>query len=166
MDKLIISFITGLIVYIMLSKNTEHLKSDATKPEKCFYDFELLALHKIFVDSLKQDPDILKKMKGKLLPSVCILDLVANKKKGFDKFLESNAKKYDTDQKNALTKYFQENYDNAFKFAIDNGLEFLTRPNIIEIESVDAEGNKTVTKEEINVMQNFKDIIEKKFKQL
>ncbi len=164
MYKLIISLIVGIVVYIMLSKNTEHLKSDPTKPEKCFYDFELLALHKIFVDSLKQNPDLLKKMKGKLLPSVCILDLVINKKTGYDKFLQSNARKYDMDEKSALAKFLNDNYNSALLFAVQNGLEFLTKPNVIEIETIDpTTGTKTKTTQEINVMDNFKTIIGKKF---
>ena len=170
MNKLIISLIVGIIVYICLSFNNlnsikEHLKgSDPTKPEKCFYDLELLALHKIFVDSLKVNPDLLKKMKGKILPSVCILDLVINKKNGWDKFLQANARKYDTDEKTALGKYLNDNYATALLYAVQNGLEFLTVPNIIEIEVIDPDtGVKTKQNQTINVMDNFRAIIIKKF---
>ena len=52
------------LYYVLTSKQTvEHLRSDPRKPEKCFYDYELIALHGIFVlpakDNLygtKEDP--------------------------------------------------------------------------------------------------------------
>jgi hypothetical protein len=81
---ILITFTIVLLIYIdfFKNKNIEKLKTktlDITQPEKCFFDFELKALHDIFVNALRNDLSALKKIKGKILPSVCILDMIINK---------------------------------------------------------------------------------------
>ena len=125
-----------LLYYVLTSKKTvEHLKSDPRKPEKCFYDYELIALHGIFVSALEKDMAQLRKVKGKILGSICILDLVVNKKTGWDKFLDSQGNKYGMNSRKAtLTKYLSEEYDRILNYVNSNGLEFLTKPYVIKIK--------------------------------
>ena len=110
-DIILICF-TIFLYYVLTSKKTvEHLKSDPRKPEKCFYDYELIALHGIFVSALEKDMAQLRKVKGKILGSICILDLVVNKKTGWDKFLDSQGNKYGINNRKAtLTKYLSEEF--------------------------------------------------------
>jgi hypothetical protein len=118
-------------------KNIEKLKmktSDPTQPEKCFFDFELKELHSIFVSALGSDIVGLKKIKGKLLPSVCILDMIINKKVGWDKYLDSLGNKYGMPfRKVSALIYLKEEYDLIVKYAKENGFEFLTKPTEIEV---------------------------------
>jgi hypothetical protein len=154
-------------------KTIERLKgSNPSKPEKCFFDFELIGLHKTFVDALGNDPVQLKKIKGKILPAICILDMVTNKKTGWDKFLDSQGNRFGTSSRNdALNLYLTEQYDNAYAAVIAAGLEFMVRPYKLKqlkkdvVPSTDPDvPNKPEDMEEIeiNIMQNLKDIILKK----
>jgi len=154
-------------------KIVEGLKgSNPSKPEKCFFDFELIALHKTFVDALGNDPVVLKKIKGKILPAICILDMVTNKKTGWDKFLDSQGNRFGTsDRNNALKLYLTEQYDNAYAAVIAANLEFMVKPYKLKqlkagkIPSTDPDvPNKAEDMEEVevNIMQNLKDIILKK----
>jgi len=138
----IIILITFTIVFLIYmdffkKKNIEKLKmktSDPTQPEKCFFDFELKELHSIFVSALGSDIVGLKKIKGKLLPSVCILDMIINKKVGWDKYLDSLGNKYGMPfRKVSALIYLKEEYDLIVKYAKENGFEFLTKPTEIEV---------------------------------
>ena len=138
----IIILITFTIVFLIYmdffkKKNIEKLKiktPDPTEPEKCFFDFELKKLHGIFVSALGSDIVGLKKIKGKLLPSVCILDMIINKKVGWDKYLDSLMNKYGViNRKLAVLVYLKEEYDATVKYAKERGLEFLTIPSEIEV---------------------------------
>jgi hypothetical protein len=167
MIKLIISILVAILVYISLGEPKdirENLTAaDPTKPEKCFYDPELVANHSAFVNSLKSNPEILKKIKQKILPLVCILDLVINQKRGWDKYLDGIAKKYNTDKKGALIKYMQENYDKIVDYANANGLSFLTEPYKVDIDIIDATtGDKKTESKEVNILKEFQDTILKK----
>ena len=138
----IIILITFTIVFLIYmdffkKKNIEKLKiktPDPTEPEKCFFDFELKKLHGIFVSALGSDIVGLKKIKGKLLPSVCILDMIINKKVGWDKYLDSLGTKYGMPfRKVSALIYLKEEYDLIVKYAKENGFEFLTKPTEIEV---------------------------------
>ena len=136
---ILITFSVVLLIYMdfFKKKNIEKLKtkvSDPTQPEKCFFDFELKQLHDIFVNALANNLVGLKKIKGKLLPSVCILDMIINKKVGWDKYLDSLGTKYGISiRKVSALLYLKEEYDAVVKYAKDNGLEFLTKPSEIEV---------------------------------
>jgi len=136
---ILITFSVVLLIYMdfFKKKNIEKLKtkvSDPTQPEKCFFDFELKELHGIFVNALGNNLVGLKKIKGKLLPSVCILDMIINKKVGWDKYLDSLGNKYGSPfRKISALLYLKEEYDAVVKYAKDNGLEFLTKPSEIEV---------------------------------
>jgi len=124
-----------LLYYVLTSKPTiEHL-ADPRKPEKCFYDPELIKLHGIFVSALEKDMAQLKKIKGKILPSVCILDLVVNRKNGWEKFLEVQGNKYGMNSRQAtLTKYLSDEYNRILDYVNMNGLDFLTKPYVIKVK--------------------------------
>jgi len=166
MIKLIISILVAILVYIYLEpkKITEKLTSaNPTKPERCFYDNELLSIHSTFVNSLKNNPDMLKKMKQQILPSICILDLVVNQKVGWDKYLDTMASKYSTDRKGALLKYMDENYNKVVDYANANGLSYLTQPYKVDVETIDPDtGDKKTESKEINILKEFQDTILKK----
>jgi hypothetical protein len=134
---ILITFIIVLLIYMDFFKNIEKLKTktlDTTQPEKCFFDFELKELHDIFVNALVNDISALKKIKGKILPSVCILDMIINKKVGWDKYLDSLMNKYGViNRKLAVLVYLKEEYDATVKYAKERGLEFLTIPSEIEV---------------------------------
>jgi len=125
-----------LLYYVLTTKTTiEHLRSDPRKPEKCFYDPELIKLHGIFVSALEKDMAQLKKIKGKILPSVCILDLVVNRKNGWEKFLEVQGNKYGMNSRQAtLTKYLSDEYNRILDYVNMNGLDFLTKPYVIKVK--------------------------------
>jgi hypothetical protein len=141
MDNIIIitTFIIVLLIYMdYFKKNIEKLKTkkplDITQPEKCFFDIELKELHNIFVNALGSDLSALKKIKGKILPSVCILDMILNKKVGWDKYLDSLMNKYGVlGRKWAVLVYLKEEYDATVKFAKERGLDFLTKPSEISV---------------------------------
>ena len=163
MINLIISILFAIITYIILDIHKLKEGANYTKAEKCFYDYELVQLHDTFVAALKDSPDILKKMKGKLLPGVCILDLVMNKKNGWDKFLDSQANKYGMDRKNALLKYLTEIYDKAIAYTKEANIEYLTKPYTFDIETTDPKtGVITKTPKTIEVMKEFQAIMYKK----
>ena len=184
MLKIIISILVSILVYIILDrppvKNKPYFKdksyiknkpfileklktTDPKKPEKCFYDYELIGLHNIFASALSADADKLKRMKDKILPSICILSLVLNKQSGWDKFLDNQASKYGTDRMGALKKYLEEEYTKIKNHAVLNGLEFLTKPYSLKIEKVDpTTGDKVEETKEVNVLQELEDIIKKK----
>lgn len=177
MLKLIISILVGIICYMILSqkKTVEGLKeSNPSKPEKCFFDFELIALHQTFVDALGNDPSKLKKIKGKILPAICILDMVTNKKTGWDQFLDSQGNKYgSSDRANTLQLYLMEQYNNALAVVNAEGLSFMVQPYKLKqlktgiVKSTDPDvPNKPEDMEEIeiNIMENLKEIIMKKAK--
>jgi hypothetical protein len=132
-DIILICFAIFLY-YVLTSKLTiEHL-ADPRKPEKCFYDPELIKLHGIFVSALEKDMAQLKKVKGKMLPSVCILDLVVNRRNGWEKFLEVQGNKYGMNSRQAtLTKYLSDEYNRILDYTNNNGLEFLTKPYVIKV---------------------------------
>lgn len=136
---ILITFTIVLLIYMdyFKKKNIEKLKVkaiDPTEPEKCFFDFELKELHSIFVNALGTDIVGLKKIKGKLLPSVCILDMIINKKVGWDKYLDSLGTKYGLPiRKLSALLYLKEEYDAVVKYAKENGFEFLTKPSEIEV---------------------------------
>ena len=136
---ILITFTIVLLIYMdyFKKKNIEKLKVKAinpTEPEKCFFDFELKELHSIFVNAFGTDIVGLKKIKGKLLPSVCILDMIINKKVGWDKYLDSLGTKYGMPfRKVSALIYLKEEYDAVVKFAKENGFEFLTKPSEIEV---------------------------------
>jgi hypothetical protein len=136
---ILITFIVVLLIYMdyFKNKNIEKLKIktvDPTQPEKCFFDFELKELHGIFVNALGNDIVGLKKIKGKLLPSVCILDMIINKKVGWDKYLDSLGTKYGFSiRKISALIYLKEEYDALVKYAKENGFDFLTKPSEIEV---------------------------------
>jgi len=136
---ILITFSVVLLIYMdyFKKKNIEKLKTktiDPTQPEKCFFDFELKNLHDIFVNALGSDIVGLKKIKGKLLPSVCILDMIINKKVGWDKYLDSLGTKYGSPfRKVSALIYLKEEYDAVVKYAKENGYEFLTKPSEIEV---------------------------------
>jgi hypothetical protein len=146
--------------------------SNPSKPEKCFFDFELIALHKTFVDALGNDPVQLKKIKGKILPAICILDMVTNKKTGWDKFLDSQGNRLGTsDRNNALKLYLTEQYDTAFAAVMAAGLEFMVKPYKLKqlkagvpppTDPTLPPNPEDMEEVEINIMQNLKDIILKK----
>lgn len=163
MINLIISILVAIIVYLILDINVLKEGANYTKPEKCFYDVELIQLHDTFVSALKQNPDILRKMKGKLLPGVCILDLVMNKKSGWDKFLDSQANRFGTDRKGALLKYLGDVYDKAIAYTKEAGIEYLTQPHTFTIETIDTQtGQKVSTQKTMEVMKDFQTIMLKK----
>lgn len=132
-DIILICFAIFLY-YVLTSKKTiEHL-ADPRKPEKCFYDPELIKLHGIFVSALEKDMAQLKKVKGKILPSVCILDLVVNRKNGWEKFLEVQGNKYGMNSRQAtLSKYLSDEYNRILDYVNMNGLDFLTKPYVIKV---------------------------------
>jgi len=125
----IIFLITSYIIFINQTKNKENFKkSDPKIPEKCFYDDELVGIHNMFVLAMKNDIDLLPKVKGKLLAAVCILDLVANKKPGWDKYLDSESKKRGSNKKEALTQVCNEFMAVAKIFFLKNNLIYLLAP--------------------------------------
>jgi hypothetical protein len=137
MYKLIISIFVGIIVYVLLGKknNIEKLAANPKKPEKCFFDFDLLRLHSIFVSALEQDITQLKRVKAKILPSVCILNMVVNRKIGWDKFLDSQGNKFGiSSRQDILKKYLNDEYDKVYKYVKDQGLDFLTQPYKIKVK--------------------------------
>ena len=76
----------------------------------------------------------LKKVKGKILPSVCILDLVVNRRNGWEKFLEVQGNKYGMNSRQAtLTKYLSDEYNRILDYVNMNGLDFLTKPYVIKV---------------------------------
>ena len=163
MINLIISILVAIIVYLILDIHILKEGVDYTKAEKCFYDFELIQLHDTFVSALKQNPDILRKMKGKLLPGVCILDLVMNKKNGWDKFLDSQANRFGTNRKFALLRYLTEVYDKAIAYTKEAGIEYLTQPYTFTIETIDTQtGQKVSTQKTMEIMKEFNMIMAKK----
>jgi len=161
---------------LMQKKTVEGLGApNPSKPEKCFFDYELIGLHQTFVDALGNDPAQLKKIKGKILPAICILDMVTNKKTGWDKFLDSQGNRFgSSDRTNTLQLYLTEQYDGAYAAVIAAGLEFMVKPYKLKqlkagiVKSTDpAVPNKPEDMEEIeiNIMQKLKDIILKKAKE-
>lgn len=177
---ILITFTIVLLIYMdyFKKKNIEKLKvkkSDPTEPEKCFFDFELKELHGIFVNALGNDIVGLKKIKGKLLPSVCILDMIINKKVGWDKYLDSLGNKYGMPfRKVSALMYLKEEYDAVVKFAKQNGFDFLTKPSEIEVpfnpkrykagstteEEIDpVTGKIKMDKKTIDVLKEFKEKI-------
>ena len=163
MLNLIISILVAIIVYLILDIHILKEGVDYTKPEKCFYDYELIQLHNTFVFALKQNPDILRKMKGKLLPGVCILDLVMNKKNGWDKFLDSQANRFGTNRKAALLKYLSDIYDKAIAYTKEAGIEYLTQPHTYTIEVIDTQtGQKVSIQKTMEIMKEFQAIMVKK----
>jgi len=163
MINLIISILFAIITYMILDIPKLKEGANYTKAEKCFYDFELVELHDTFVAALKDKPDVLRAMKGKILPSVCILDLVMNKKNGWDKYLDSQANKYGTDRKGGLIKYLMENYNKALSYTKEAGVEYLTQPYTFNVETIDPKTNeKVITSKTIDAMKDFLKIILKK----
>jgi hypothetical protein len=160
-------------------KNIEKLSKaqDPTEPEKCFYDYEMKDLHSIFVSALKNNIAQLKKIKGLLLPSICILDMVANRKVGWDKFLDSQQEKYGSNnRKSTLLAYLKENYDKTIAYINLNNLDFLTKPypidvpfepprinpstNLPEVDPVT--GKIKMDSKTINAMEEFQKLMSKK----
>jgi len=166
MLNIIISVLVAILVYLVLDyfKVKENLPAkNPANPEKCFYDYELIEMHDIFVNALKDDQDMLRKMKGRILPSVCILDLVLNRKTGWDKFLDSLVNKYGAGGKVGLVFYLTDMYNKALAGAKELGLSFLTEPYDVKIEKVDpTTGEKKIETKNINIMKEFQDIIIKK----
>ena len=177
---ILITFTIVLLIYMdyFNKKNIEKLKvkkSDPTEPEKCFFDFELIELHSIFVNALGNDIVGLKKIKGKLLPSICILDMIINKKVGWDKYLDSLGTKYGTsNRKVSALMYLKEEYDAVVRYAKDIGFDFLTKPSEIEVpfnpkrykagstteEEIDTvTGRIKMDKKIIDVLKEFKEKI-------
>jgi hypothetical protein len=161
---LLILFLLVLYVVFFNSNGYNIEKMTATpKPERCFYDFELITLHNIFMDALSKDQAIQKIMKNKILPAVCILDMVANKKQGWSGFLDYEANKRGTNKAFALRLYLNDEYTKVYTYAIDNGLGFLTQPYKMEIKTINpTTGDTVVVEKEVNVMKEFEDIINKK----
>jgi len=179
---ILLTFTVVLLIYFdyFKKRNIEKLKIkaiDPTQPENCFFDYELKELHKTFVYALKNDILQLKKIKGLLLPGVCILDMVANRKVGWDKFLDSQQGTYGTnDRKSTLLAFLKEKYDATIVYINKNNLDFLTKPyeieipfdppkidpatNLPEIDSVT--GTKKMDKKTINAMEEFQKLLSKK----
>ena len=95
MYKIIIIILFLLAFNVIFTKKIEKM-TPLPRPERCFYDFELINLHNIFMEALSKDTSTQKVMKNKILPAVCILDLVANRKVGWEGFLDHEAKKRGT----------------------------------------------------------------------
>jgi hypothetical protein len=126
MHKLIISIIIGILIYIIFQKEKEKENFGRTGAIKCFlFDPYLVYVHDLFVDVMSVNPDMRNKVIGKLLPAICILDMVINKKPGWDKFVDSQGKKFETDRIGGLTKYLEEQNLKAIKYMNDNNLSFL-----------------------------------------
>jgi len=177
---ILITFSVVLLIYMdyFKEKNIEKLKTlDPTEPEKCFFDYELKNLHTTFVSALKNDIVQLKKIKGKLLPSVCILDMVVNKKVGWDKFLDSQQGTYGTgDRKSTLLAFLKENYDKTITYINLNNLDFLIKPYEIDVPfdppRIDANTNlpeidpltgaTKMDKKTVNLMEEFQKLMTKK----
>ena len=168
-----IIIIIGIIIVLILhtlrvNKCIEKYKSsDPTKPEKCFFDFELITLHSTFVLALENNLVQLKKIKGKLLPSVCILDMIINRKSGWDKFLDNEASRYGTgDRKSTLLAYLKENYDLTVSYANSNGLEFLTKPTQLMVPTDPKTFNQDCTEikvaKTLDILKDFQDTLVKK----
>ena len=134
-------------------------------------------LHNIFVYALKNNIVQLKKIKGLLLPSICILDMVANRKVGWDKFLDSQQGTYGTnDRKSTLLAFLKEKYDATIVYINKNNLDFLTKPYEIEIpfdppkidpatnlpEIDPVTGTNKMDKKTINAMEDFQKLMTKK----
>jgi hypothetical protein len=168
---ILITFTIVLLIYMdfFKNKNIEKLKIktlDPTQPEKCFFDFELLELHDTFLNALKNDLPSFKKIKQKILPSVFILDMIINKKVGWDKYLDSLMNKYGVnDRKLALFIYLNDEYNETVKFAKERGLEFLTKPSEIEVSFNPKRYKAGSTTEEekdkktIDILKDFNDKI-------
>ena len=168
-----IIIIIGIIIVLILhtlriNKCIEKYKaSDPTKPEKCFFDYELIILHGTFVSALENNLVQLKKLKGKLLPSVGILDMVINRKSGWDKFLENEASRYGTaDRKSTLLAYLKENYDLTVAYANSNGMEFLTKPTTLMIstepKTYNKDGTEIKVEKTLDILKDFQDTLVKK----
>ena len=166
MENIIIIIIFSITLYVILfnDKKVENMSAgDPRKPEKCFYDYELLRSHGVFVDAVDKDINLLKRLKGKLLPIVCILELVANRKNGWDRYLDSESnKKGGIGRKAALTQNLKANFDKVKDFAMDNGLEFLMKPYKMMVTTLDDKGTETKVEKEVNVIKDFEEIIIKK----
>ena len=162
MYQIILLILFSLMIYVLFNKNIEKM-STTPKPERCFYDFELITLHNIFMDALSKDTATQKIMKNKILPAVCILDMVANKKQGWAGFLDYEANKRGTNRALALRLFLYNEYYKVYTYAIDNGLGFLTKPYEMEVKTIDpTTGDTIVIKKEVNIMKEFEDIINKK----
>jgi len=124
MHKLIISIIIGILIYIIFQKEKENFGQKGAI--RCFlFDPYFVYVHDLFVDVMSVNPDMRNKVIGKLLPAVCILDMVINKKPGWDRFLDSQGRKFDTDRIGGLNKYLEEQNLKAIKYMGDNNLSFL-----------------------------------------
>jgi hypothetical protein len=162
MYQIILIILFSLMIYVLFNNNIEKMSS-LPKPERCFYDFELITLHNIFMGALAKDPSVQRTMKNKILPAVCILDMVANRKQGWDGFLNHEANKRGTNREMALRLYLNNEYTKVYNYAIDNGLEFLTRPFKMEVEKIDeTSGKQILVEQEVNIMKEFEDLINKK----
>lgn len=162
MYQIILLVLFSLLLYVIFNNNVEKMTT-TPKPERCFYDFELITLHNIFMDALSKDTATQKIMKNKILPAVCILDMVANRKQGWDGFLNHEANRRGTNRSGALRAYLYDEYKKVYNYAIDNGLGFLTQPYKMEVKTINPTTGDTIVEEKtVNIMKEFEDIINKK----